>query len=55
MLDLQGSIESSVISMMCNAKYRLIPSFINNGVERFSTKINTDFISTKSRELFRCS
>lgn len=51
-LDLQGSIESSVISMMCNAKYRLIPSFINNGVERFSTKINTDFISKQRVESY---
>lgn len=51
-LDLQGSIESSVISMMCNAKYRLIPSFINNGVERFSTKINTDFISKQRVERY---
>lgn len=38
-LDMQGNIESSIIRMMCNAKSTIVPSFVINGTERFSLKI----------------
>lgn len=37
-IDLQGGVESSIISMM-SSKFRLIPGFIDNGIQRFYVKI----------------
>lgn len=38
-LDLQGSVESSIIGVSARANVKLTPGFVNNGIERFYKKI----------------
>ncbi len=39
-LDLQGSVESSLIALSANADINLIPDFVANGIQRFYKQVN---------------
>lgn len=43
-IDLQGSVESSLIALSAQAQVNLTPNFVNNGIERFYKRMETNNI-----------